>query len=145
MFEALHNRHFVHDPFGIIEDLLAGILQSHLHHLLHGKLLASGDVVHPSHDSTRTTAQHRTHVVLPGDHLGQVVGQVRFHVVEYKQLVLAINDAYYVVGPEDTFFVESDQLVVYEGPIPGVVFDVNRLEGVIEAARDSEVDFGNPS
>lgn len=90
MLQALHDGHLVHDSLGVVDDLLAGILQPHLHHLLHRKLLAREHVVDYPDDATGPAAQLVTYVILGGDDLGQVVGQIGFHVVEDKQLVLWI-------------------------------------------------------
>lgn len=144
MFKAFHYGHFVHDPLGVIEDILSGILEAHFHNLLHGKLLTSDDVVHPPDNTTRPAAQLRTNVVLPGDHLGQIVGEIRLHVVEYKQLVLCIDDADHVIGPEDALLAEANQVVVHKSAVPGMVLYINRMERMIQAAGDPEMDFGNP-
>lgn len=144
MFKALHNRHFVHDPLGVVDDLLSGILETHLHHLFHGKLFARGHIVHHPHNTARTRSQFRSHIVLAGDHLGQVVRMVRFHVVEHEQLVLGIQDAYHVVGAQDSLVACAHQMATYIGTVARVVLYENRSEGVVEITGQPEVDLGDP-
>ena len=121
MFQALHDCHFVHDPLGIIDDLLARILQPHLHHLFHGVFLASGYIVDQAHNATGPTAQLLAHIVLALDHPGQVVGEIRFHVVEHKQFVLGIQDADNVIGTQDAFVAQSNQFSTDERSIARLV------------------------
>lgn len=123
MFETLHYRHLVHDPFGVVKDLLAGVLKLHFHHLFHREFIPRGYVIHQPDNATRTAAQLLANVVFAGDHLGQVVREVRLQVLEYKQLVFRIQDGYHIVRPKDTLLAVPDVPSTDIGSVPGLVLE----------------------